>query len=108
MKTILAIAMTAAAAITAVPAAAQGQDDNSVRISYGDLNLAGAAGMRTLEGRIKVAATKTCGIARWPSPLKEYFSVKDCQNDFIAESLAQVNQNLAQKSAGGTTIAVRR
>ena len=67
MKTLVAVALTAAAALAAAsPASGHTihiSDDGRSRISvpYGDLNLASPAGVQTLEGRLRAAARAFCG-----------------------------------------------
>ena len=66
MKTAF-IAIAAAAAALAAPATA-----GSIIVQHGDLNLTTAAGQKTLDGRIDVAARKVCGVAdaRAAGPLR--------------------------------------
>ncbi len=65
MRTITAFTLAACSiAIFSTPAAAKTEAETvSIEIPYGDLNLATAAGMETLNGRISAAAKRICGRA---------------------------------------------
>ena len=61
LKAIPAAAALATAAALLVPTVSRADDNNSVRVSYSDLNLASLTGQHTLRGRI-VEARSVCAI----------------------------------------------
>ena len=108
MKKIVNLAIAAAAAFAALPVAAQTvqiSEDGSYRatVHYGDLNLASAAGRRTLEGRIEAAADKICGFAQAPT-LSAFQEVQDCRNSI--KSAARPQMELAAGGRGNGSIAI--
>lgn len=111
MKKIVSLALTAAAASAAIPAAAQTAQispDGSYRIAvhYSDLNLANDAGTRTLEQRLKAATNMVCGAARVMTP-NEFRNQNACRAS-IAEN-ARPKIALVQRAArGGLVVAEGR
>ena len=75
-----AVALSVAAVGVAVPANAE---TRSVKVEYGDLDLASAEGKTTLQGRLKGAVRTVCGAADNRN-LKEIADVSNCE--------AQANQ----------------
>jgi UrcA family protein len=102
MKKFVRIAVAVTAAFAAMPAAAQdlqfyGNGAYRISIPYGDLNLASPAGLKTLEGRVKAAAWRVCGLAR-PMTLIERRERKDCREGVFRAARPQVTL-----AAAGTT-----
>jgi UrcA family protein len=60
LKTVTAFAAVLVATTLVLPTISQAAEPNSVRVKYGDLNLASDSGQRTLEHRIFRAARTVC------------------------------------------------
>lgn len=110
MKTIVALALAATAAVAAMPA--QAQPDVAATnviavVPYADLNLASAAGARTLESRIKAAANRICGAEQAPG-LEESTRVQSCRDSVIDSAQPQVSQALAMNGTGSVALASSR
>ena len=60
-RTLASAALAAAALLAAAPAAAETPSRFLVFVQHGDLDLATAAGQRTLDRRLREAARQTCG-----------------------------------------------
>ena len=106
MKKIVTLAIAAAAALAASPAAAQSvqfSDDGSYRVSvsYGDLNLASAAGKRRFEGRLKAAANVVCGLPR-PMGLIDAREMDSCRETILDNAKPQLA--LAFRGAGNGSV----
>ena len=80
------LALAAAAAAIATPAAAQG---DSITIGYGDLNLASQAGRAALDQRIDGAARQLCGEFS-PLELKGMALNRACRAGVLADARAQL------------------
>ena len=63
LKTLPAVAALAVASALVVPTVSQAAEQDSVRVTYADLNLASDAGQQRLQGRIVYAASVVCGPA---------------------------------------------
>src|SRR3546814_19840413 len=63
-------------------------------VSYSDLNLASAAGARTLENRIEVAADRICGFTQAPR-LVEALRVHNCRDAGFNSARPQANPAVA-------------
>ncbi len=61
-----------------------------VTVSYGDLNLASAAGMTKLEHRIAGAARRTCGAGSDVRSLSELAAFEACRRETTAAAMARV------------------
>ena len=109
MKTLIALAL-AATAFAALPAQAQPDDlavDVVASVPYSDLNLASAAGARTLEYRIKAAANRLCGVEQAPG-LAESERVQGCRDSVIDSARPQISQALAMNGTGSVALAASR
>ena len=92
MKTILTLALTAAAiAFSGTPAFAQ-QASSSVAISYADLDLGTSAGIRRLDRRIRTAVELACGPVSSFDPAGKN-DVRQCRAETLAA--ARVQRDLA-------------
>jgi len=63
LKTLPALAALAVASALVVPTVSQAAEQDSMRVSYADLNLASDGGQQNLEKRIAFAASVVCGPA---------------------------------------------
>src|SRR3546814_14755293 len=68
-------------------------------VSYSDLNLASAAGARTLENRIEAAADRICGFTQAPG-LVEALRVKSCRDDVLNSARPQVSRSSEARRVG--------
>ncbi len=112
MKKIVNLAVAAAAAFAALPAAAQnvqfGEDGSyRVAVSYADLNLSSAAGKRTLEGRLKAAAKSVCGAAGGTS-LIESRNIEACRDNVMGATRPQVEIAYNGGGSGNISVAMER
>jgi UrcA family protein len=99
----------ALAALTATPAIAQGA--NSVRVPYGDLNLASQSGIAALDRRLDRAVERVCGNA----PIQDlsarrriercrtetWQSIQDDRQVAIARSTGQQDVQRAERESRG-------
>jgi UrcA family protein len=84
-----ALLLGAAAAYAASPDAAR-----SVRVAYGDLNLASAQGASTLHARIAAAARSVCGADNVDiRNLSEYAAARSCETQAIANAVRDVHNS---------------
>jgi UrcA family protein len=82
-----ALLLGAAGAYAAGPDAA-----TSVRVAYGDLNLASAQGASTFHARIAAAARTVCGADSVDiRNLREFAAVRSCEAQAIANAEHEVN-----------------
>lgn len=84
LKTIPALAALAAAAALLVPTVGHAQGENSVRVSYADLDLAKSIGQQRLQNRIAFAAQRVCGWAD-ARDLDYTRAVGQCRTETIAD-----------------------
>ena len=107
MKTILALALTfaaAAASLPAAPAAAQGVPaQTTLAVSYADLDLTTEAGIRTLDRRILSAVQQACGPAS-AFDLAGTNRVRACRADALARLSAQRDTAIAAAAAQSTPV----
>ena len=109
MKNIIALAALSAAAFAAFPCQAQSNaaDEGFIAVvPYGDLNLASAAGARTLENRVEAAADRICGFPQAPG-LTEALRVQDCRDEVLSSAQPQLNRALASNDRGLIAFASR-
>lgn len=109
MKNIIALAALSIAGFAAVPCQAQpdaAEEGFIAFVPYGDLNLASAAGARTLENRIEAAADRICGFPKAPG-LAETLRVQDCRDDVLNSARPQVSRALAMNDQGAIAFASR-
>ncbi|MFZ9394818.1 MAG: UrcA family protein [Erythrobacter sp.] len=99
MFTLFAAATAALAISTAAPAAA-GTETVEIRIAYGDLDLATAAGRTALERRIKRVTRKACEVV---DPLDRATPRLDraCIKEARSAALAQLNTAPVRQVAMG-------
>jgi UrcA family protein len=96
--------MALAMACTA-PATAQPIDDQfSVAVPYGDLNLDSPAGIAALTGRVKAKAAQACDVP--PITLGQRLQVRSCRINFVRSAQRNLEIELAS-SAGGIRVAAR-
>lgn len=86
MKTLLAFA-AAAVAFSATPAFAQ-QPSSTVAVSYADLDLSTARGIRKLDRRIRTAVERACGPISSFDPAGKN-DVRQCRTDTLAAARVQ-------------------
>ena len=103
LKTFTALAAVAAASALVVPTVSQAEEAASVRVPYGDLNLASDMGRYRLQNRIAFAAKSVCAIAD-PRDQNFSFAVNECRSGAIAD--AQPAYDLAVASARHGTVTV--
>lgn len=109
MKKIVTLALAATAAFAAFPVQAQpnaAEEGFVAFVSYSDLNLASAAGARTLENRIEAAADRICGFTKAPG-LVEALRVQSCRDDVLNSARPQVSRAVAMKDDGRVALASR-
>ena len=75
-------------ALTA-PASAQ---QHERRVAYHDLDLDTETGARAMLSRISRAANDICGDNDGPMPLWERSQLRECRNDIVAHTVAQLNR----------------
>jgi UrcA family protein len=85
LKTFPALAAIATAAALVIPTVSQAQEEESVRVSYADLNLAKAPAQHELQRRIAFAATKVCGPVD-QRDLKFWQAVTNCRTGAISDA----------------------
>ncbi|HEX8840551.1 MAG TPA: UrcA family protein [Sphingomicrobium sp.] len=85
LKTFPALAALAAASALLVPTVSQAEDQNSVRVSYADLDLAKSIGQQRLQHRIAFAAERVCGFAD-ARDLNYTRAVGDCRTETVADA----------------------
>jgi UrcA family protein len=102
-KTIPAIAALAAAAALLVPTVSRAEDENSVRVSYADLDLAKSIGQRKLQRRIVWAAQTVCGPTDERN-LSYAHAVTACRNVAIADAQPAVKAAIAHALHPSVTV----
>ena len=102
LSALAAVALTGATLAISTPAFAQSQD--SVRVSYADLDLASADGAQRFERRIRQAAEEVCGSAS--RDLRQNQAVIACQARAVAGAKADVQVALAGKTGASRTVAL--
>ena len=100
-------ALLAASTLAFAPAAHAGQAESySVAISYADLNLASSSGRLTLQGRIRSAADRVCGV-NGVVALHTAMAAAKCADQFEAQANDQVTTQLASRQARTIKLASR-
>ena len=85
VKTLPALAALVVASALVMPTVSQAAEQNSVRVTYADLNLATNFGQQRLQGRIAFAASVVCGPADHRDiPFIE--AVGECRTATIADA----------------------
>ena len=100
LLTAMALAMACAAPATAEPI----DNQFSVAVPYGDLNLDSPEGVAALKGRMKAKAAQACDVP--PITLGQALQVRSCRMAFVRSAERNLELELAS-SAGGTIVAVR-
>jgi UrcA family protein len=96
LKTLPAVAALVVASALVVPTVSQAAEQDSVRVTYADLNLASDFGQQRLQGRIAFAASVVCGPADHRDvPFLQ--AVGECRTATIAD--AQPSYQAAIRSA---------
>lgn len=85
LKLIPALGALALSAILLVPTATQAEETNSVRVSYGDLDLASIVGRQKLQHRIASAAKSVCDTAD-VRDLAMADAIRECRATAIADA----------------------
>jgi UrcA family protein len=92
------IALAAAFAGVAQAQPAYAGDMVSVAVRTGDLNLATPAGLATLQGRVRAAANRLCGVA--PTlPLDEASAIGRCRAQLARSAEGQIALAFAQRDS---------
>ena len=85
LKTLPALAALLVASALVLPTVSQAAEQDSVRVSYADLNLASDFGEQRLQGRIAFAAGVVCGPADHRDvPFLQ--TIGECRNATIADA----------------------
>jgi UrcA family protein len=108
MKTIFVSALAAAALVApAAHAGSPAHENFVVFVAYDDLNLASAAGARTLENRIDAVADRMCGTPKAPG-LAETRRLDGCRASVTKSARPQISQALAMNGSGAIALAASR
>ena len=108
MKTIILsgciVALASANAIAApviirAPRAPVAQEVLTERVSFADLDISSEAGLRTLNGRIRAAATRVCW-SNDPEPLQASIDSLHCYRKAMSDSSGQIHRIFASRAAG--------
>jgi UrcA family protein len=94
-----------AALVSAAPAFAQ--DEPSVAVKYGDLNLNSAAGVQAFHQRLQAAVIQVCGRPDHRDPAYAPFIVA-CQNQAWAKAEKAERQAIADAGQAKLAVAVNR
>ena len=88
----VALATIACGVALTTPATAEQREGESLTkiVNYSDLNLDGAAGARTLYGRLRMAATQVCAPFRGTT-LREKTKWRDCFDPALARAVAEID-----------------
>jgi UrcA family protein len=88
----VALATIACSIALTTPATAEQRDGESLTkvVNYSDLNLNGAAGARTLYGRLRMAATQVCAPFRGDT-LREKTNWHECFDPALARAVAEID-----------------
>lgn len=68
-----------------------GTDAASVTVSYGDLNLASTAGVRTLYARLGAAARTVCGVEPRTVELRQHANFQSCYDQALDKAVRKVD-----------------
>lgn len=102
-KTFPALAALAAATALVTPTVSRADEPISVRVSYADLNLAGAPGQQVLQRRIAFAAKIVCGSSD-PVNLEFTRAVAECRSETIADAQPAFNAAVATARHPNVTV----
>jgi UrcA family protein len=95
----LVLAAALAGAAQAQPAS--GDDTFTATVRAGDLNLATAEGLATLQGRVRAAANRLCGVA--PTlPLDEASAIGRCRAQLARSAQGQIAFTQRDSAVAGT------
>ena len=83
----LAIAMASLSAAQAQPA--ETALVRTATVSYSDLNLSSAAGLKTFHGRVKAAGNRLCSTVQL-TPIEQVIEDKKCRASVVRAATAQV------------------
>ena len=101
---VLGAGMAAAIAFAVAGSAAAQTDDSgappSVKVSYGDLNLASSAGAKAMLVRIRSAASRACGDAPDLRDLGRVAIYNRCRTDAIHRAVKELGAPLVTEAAG--------
>ena len=92
MSRYVALATVACGIALTTPSMAEQREGESLTkvVSFADLNLNGAAGARTLYGRLRLAATQVCAPFRGDT-LKDKTRWRECFDPALARSVAEID-----------------
>ena len=99
MKTILAFFAAAAVALTASPTFAQ-QAPGQLLVSYSDLDLTSASGVRRLDRRIRSAVEEVCGEVTSFNPAGRNI-IRQCREETLSVARTQRDQVIAEAAQDG-------
>lgn len=102
----IALASLVATTLVAPSAFAQqaGRDQVSIRVAYGDLDLASAAGGQTLLHRIEGAARQVCG-DRWDYSQFLPHAVSQCRHATVAATVTSLRIDMLTQAWNGKSAA---
>lgn len=98
LAALAAAAVTAAAIALTTPVHAAQPAEDSVAVSYGDLDLSTADGSARFERRVRNAARSLCGSAQL-QPINMARQVSACQQSAIANAKADAEIAMAKSDA---------
>lgn len=101
MRKILLSVLAAPVLVHAVPAMAR---EDSVAVSYADLDLSDPADFARLEDRLAAAAKKVC-TANWSTTLSRWTNAKTCEADTLEKALAEAEALLAPEPSAPLALA---
>ena len=88
----IALAAIACGAALTTPAMAGDSEPLTKVVSYADLNMNAEAGVRTLYGRLRMAARQVCAPFRGGNSLRERTNYSECFSPALASSVAKVDE----------------
>ena len=100
MRTTFITSALAALSLVAITAPAAGET-RRVAVFYGDLNLGSAAGMATLDGRLRAATRQVCGTAHLRS-VRDTLDQRAC----VRSTRASVAIEIARLTGNGAVLAL--
>ena len=104
LKSGLALALALAAAL---PAAAEEPTVRSRTVSYADLNMATASGIRQLDRRVRATIAELCGDA-YPFDLSAQAGRRQCRSDAWSDYSARRPLLLAARNRGNRLVIAAR
>ncbi len=87
----LLVAIATAAVFVPSGYAGTSMTQASVRVSYADLNLSGAAGTQTLHSRLKQASRHVCGALPSPRQIAATARYQACMREAVTRAYAEID-----------------